>query len=188
MDNLRLSQLNAQARGIGAAKDASDAAHADKTTASTELLAAVVEAIRPALRAMSSRIVVKRTMTKEGKTEDFLGEPGVYLASLGPKPGPGPTPTAGSWQGTDVFLCREGSFAMLSYDGDYDRDGVSKWEAAVVELVARDVVDMFPLPVVLDAITRAMAEQAGPGTARRTQKIQEQAERLRALTKLVNSL
>lgn len=184
-----LNQLSAQAIGVAAAVDANAQALVDKKNASVELLDAVVNAVRPALRAMSSRIVTSRITSPAGTTETALDEPGLYLTCLPPmRDRPGPYITAGAWQGTDVFLCREGSFVMLSYDGEANRDGVSKWAGAVVELASRDVVDMFPLPVVMDAIARAMATQANGNTTRRTEQIRNQADRLRALVTLVRSL
>lgn len=186
---LYLSQLQHQAVGVATAVAANEEAMADKKTASVELLDAVVEAVRPALRAMSSRIVTSRVTSGAGTTETALDEPGLYLTCIGPpRDRPGPYATAGSWQGTDLFLCREGSFVMLSYDGELDRAGVSKWAAAVVELATRDIVDMFPLPVVLDAIARAMSAQANGNTTKRTEQIRNQADRLRALVTLVRSL
>lgn len=188
--DLILGQLQHQAVGIAATVDANAQAAVDKKTASVELLDAVVEAIRPALRALASRIVIERVESSAGKTEKTLDEPGIYVSSVGVPilDRPGPRPAAGRWQGTDLFLCREGSFVMLSYDGEVDRAGVSKWGAAVVELTTRDVVDMFNLTVVMDAIARAMAEQAGGNTGKRTEQMRAQATRLRALVTLVRSI
>lgn len=180
-ERLKLAQLNAQARGIADVTAAADAAIADKKTASVELLDQVVDAVRPALRALSSRITIARSTSSTGTTTDkTLDEPGLYLASTGPAPA-----TPGK---ADLFLCREGSFVLLGYDDEVEVGGVRRWQAAVVELASRDVVDMFPLPVVLDAIARAMAEQVNGNSARRTKQIVDQAARLRALVTLVRSL
>lgn len=179
-ERLKLAQLHAQARGVADVTATADVAAADKKAASVELLDAVVEAVRPALRALASRIVIARAVSGAGTTEKTLDEPGLYLASTGPAPA-----TPGK---ADLFLCREGSFVMLGYDDEVDVGGVRQWKAAVVELASRDVIDMFPIAVVLDAIARALAAQANGNAVKRTQKIQEQAARLRALVTLVRSI
>jgi hypothetical protein len=178
--NWILSQLKHQARGVADATDANAAAAADKKTVSVELLDAVVEAVRPALRALASRIVIARAVSGAGTTEKTLDEPGLFLASTGPAPA-----TPGK---ADLFLCREGSFVLLGYDEAVDVGGVRQWKAAVVELATRDVVDMFPLAVVLDSIARALVEQAKSNTTKRTQEMVNQAARLRALVTLVRSI
>lgn len=185
-----LTALAEQARGVAADVEENTVAKADKRSAAAQLLSGVVDAVRPALRAMSSRIVIARVSSGAGKTERTLDEPGVYLASLhAPVPlTPGPQVMAGTWQGTDLFLTRDGSFAMLSYDGVHEAGGVSQWEAAIVELRVEDVVEMFPLAVTLDAIARALTAQVGSNLGRRTKQIEEQAERLRALASLTRSL
>lgn len=175
-----LTELAVQARGVAVASDAHISALADKRTASAELLTAVVEAVRPALRAVSSRIIIARVTSGAGMTDTTLDEPGLYLASTGPAPA-----TPGK---ADLFLCREGSFVLLGYDDEVEVGGVKRWKAAVVELGVHDVIEMFPLAVVMDAIARALAAQASSNTPRRTKQIEDQAARLRALVTLVRSL
>lgn len=189
-----VTELGVQARGIAQQHNAYEAALADKKAASTDMLAAVVDAIKPALRALSSKIITARVMSRSGgRTEkDGIGVPGLYLASIGPDVGPGPKTHAGSWQGTDLFVLTDGSFVLLSYEGTHAED-VSEWSAAAVPLTARDVIDMFPIDIILDRIAKAMVEQAGSprtvmvGKEKRIKEIVEQAGRIRALITLVRS-
>lgn len=167
-----------------------EAARVQRTDASAELLNAAVAAVKPALRALSSRIVTARVMSRAGRTDkDAIGVPGIFVASPGVEQGPGPRLRSDGWFGQDLYLMQDGAWVLLVYDGVDSTavSGVSEWSSDMVPLSAGDVVEMLPVDVVLDALSRALDKQLEGNRPRRTQEMLDRAARLRALATLVRT-
>lgn len=190
--NHRILEIAAKADIVATQHVDYESARADKLAAEAQLLYAAVDAVKPALRACSGRIVTARVISGAGRTEKAaIGVPGLFLVSHGPDQGPGPKmrAPAGAWEGRDLFLLEDGSFVLVVYEGAQDTEsGISEWGSDLVQLSAPDVVGAFPLASILDALARALDAQVNGGRVKRTQEILARAARLRSLATLVGSL
>lgn len=169
-----------------------EAARADRFAAEGDLLAAATSAVLPALRALSSRIVTARVVSKAGRTDTgAIGVPGVFIgpADTVARQLAGPVCRAGAWSGRDLFLLQDGTWVVLVYDGvdATMQDGVSEWGSDMVQLTPHEVVEMIPVDVVLDALARALDQQLAGSKARRTAETEARTQRIRALVTLVRS-
>lgn len=195
LDNLKAIRATAERveRDLGEL----DAAGAVLREASAALLAATVDAYRPALRALGSTVGASSTTTTNAAGGMTSVEPfpwrGVWVGGDGPtliaRESAGPLMARGRHGGTRLILDTVGQFAELSYEGPWSNvpGEVSSWTASVSLLAPITVVERYNVNVVLDKLAAALAAQANGTSPERAVLLREKADRIQALVKLVRS-
>jgi hypothetical protein len=184
-----ITEITTLAGVVAAEHAASVEAHQAVTEAEADLLARVVEAVKPALRAVSSR----RRVTERTFWPDRVCTETVYTA--GPLAlrvyGSGPTedyPRAnrGSIEGTDLYLNPDGTWTEATYSGSWTRwqGESSSRDATDKALTVREVADAYGVDDIFAAIGEALSKAKGTRD-KPTAKALERAERVRAVACLV---
>jgi hypothetical protein len=189
----KLKELRATAEAVGAQTAALDVAGLDASMASAELLAAVLDALRPALRAICSPVAVYSTTTGAGTTTEPSGWRGLYLAGDGPqivgRHQLDDGAVRGRYGGERLMLRDDGQLVVLRYEGPWSNvyRETSSWTATAAVVDAGAAAGRYDVPGILDALAQALAAQARGGAPARAAKLREKAERLQALVILVRS-
>lgn len=195
-DPEKLRGLAAQAKAIGDRRTEVDAAWAEDRAARADLLSAVVDAIRPALRSCGSRIAYNYTKSREGATHKHMEVAGIYVGSATnkTKAQPGPEYTVrgegrGRFIGSDLFLLVDGTWLELTYAGPWSEvpSEINHWRGERRSLGAVDVIGEYDVAMVMDALAAALAKEATGARAARKTTLTERAGRMRALATLVRS-
>jgi len=179
-----------------------DAAHCAAIEAEQQATAAelqrVLDTVRPALRAVCSRVQVGYAAHHQGDvnydqgaSRQYLAERGLYLDTDDPGPGQeNPRANGGRYLGTDLFLLGDGRLAWLTYSGSWSRwqGSSSSWDADVeyvpAEMAAVEMAAQNRGPRAIAAIRAALAAQADGTKPKATTAALARAERLTALATL----
>lgn len=184
--------------------------HADLEAAGAEfraekaaLLRQVLDAVRPAARAISSAVGIGMTAGTTANAVVPASWRGLYLAGQGPTlvdrvPVPQPETKRASWPergrhaGTRLLLRADGALVELSYAGPWSSvpGEVSRWEATAREVTPDDAVTRYRVEDILDAIGIAMHAQASnrPRIKARAAEMRSNAAVIRALAVLTRGL
>jgi hypothetical protein len=162
--------------------------------AAAALLRGVVEAVRPALRAVASRIQVREVNEWRGATtfatteEDFLDGPGGLIVSAA---APGPVRDdnrlrSGRYEGECLFLLPDGTWLELTYDGQWSNwVGAGRWwKAQARAMTDLEVAGAYEVEEIVARIQRAMETAQGSRTTA-TARMRERAQKLAALATLL---
>jgi hypothetical protein len=192
MTESKLKQLRSTAAAVGKQAAALDVAGTDASLAKGELLAAVIDAIKPALRAICSKVAIGSTITDAGTTTEPASWRGLYLAGDGPclvDRKTSPDGIRGRWGGDRLMLRADGHLVTLRYQGPWTnvRGEVSKWTAEAIPTDAVSATGRWNLDVMIGSISNAVMAQANGASPRRAAQLRESAERIRALVVLVQS-
>ena len=191
-----LRELGDQAKRVARERSAYDGAWEEARRARVELLAAIVDAVRPALPALGSGLALR--WSSHGV--DAASAKAPFRAVLVGQMQKGPSlpcrfalasdSRRGRYGGTALYLTDEGVFVDLEYDGAWsDVPGeVSKWEAKWCPMTADDVVAEYDVADVLDRLTTALVQQAHGATPMRTANLLTRAKQLQALTKMLRGM
>lgn len=187
-----LRELGEQARVVGKQDDERRAAIRADRDSKAELLDAVVKALRPALRALATRVQLD---IEDVRRADRLGlligtkkTKASYAAGPVIRPISG-DPNRGRYGGEDLFLMEDGSFFEVTYDGPWSKVAGEKsgWQGIGVTIGTAEVVAGYDVANVLDEIQAALATQAAGGAARATERAWASAERIHAIALLVRA-
>ena len=194
--------LRAAAEKIAAEHADLEIAAADRRQAAAEVLERLLEAVRPACRALASRVAISCTESPAGTTTEPAAWRGLFLTGTGPKlvgrtaveqPGYAREawPERGRHGGTRLLLRDDGKLVEMAYDGPWSNvpGEVSSWRASAavlepIEAVARG----YHLDAIAEAIGTALDAQAGGASRERAAELRAKAERLRALAQIVRGL
>lgn len=174
----QIQTLATTATQVAAAHAEQQAAISAERDAEAALLERVIEAVRPALRALSSR--------RRGIDRDWRG---VEVAGVGKKKEYEYSANAGDIYGDGLYiLIQDGTPAMrlsvATYSGRWDRDrDRDDEEITWREVTARQAVDIYDVDVVVARLSRLLDEQAAAD--RGVAKAQERAAKFAALTQLL---
>lgn len=190
-----LAGLKAKAIEVGVASERRDKAFNELTSAEGELLAAVVEAVRPALRAISSRIPTSGGVQAMGDVNRQRDLPTTYWEIPGfcvddDRPGPQEDQVrdnGGSYTGADIFLLVDGTFVRLQYEGRWSRwqGSTSEWNVRASTLTATEVANITDVDEAIERLSKALDRQLEGGTERRAAKASARAEKVRAIRSLL---
>lgn len=193
MQTEALASLRLAAETIGRDNSALEAAGAAALTQRAALLEDVIAAIRPALRAISSRVGASLTESRAGTTSEPFPWRGCYLAGSGPERVK-PTLSSGDqlrarYGGKRLMLRADGVLVELSYDGPWSTvpGEVSSWKASEQTVPSTSVVARYDLEAILGELAKVLEAQSDGNAAKRAQQLAEQAERLRSLRTLLRS-
>jgi hypothetical protein len=189
MNTSTVENIATLASTVAAEHAASVEAHAAVTEAEAVLLERVVEAARPALRAISTRLRTSERVwwptSVETATECANGP--IALRVVGNGAGyDHPRANAGKYEGTDLLLLPDGSWVERTYSGSWSRwqGSSSAWESedtllAVAE-VARDYDAYAVIAAIGEALTKAKGTREKPSA-----RALERAAKVRAVAELV---
>lgn len=189
----KLAQIAAGARDVAEAHNAYDEAWAEDREAHSELLAAIVNAVRPALAALASRISIALTRTAAGTTTEPAAFRGVYLVcdtgALGaPRMLPSPG-ERGPYGGRCLCITMAGEFVELRYSGTWSKvkGEASSWTAVVERKEPIAVAIEWDVQAILTRLADLLVEQQLGRKGQATQELLERADRIRAIAKLARS-
>jgi hypothetical protein len=168
-----------------------EAAVGEERAAEEELLGKLVDAVRPALKALSSRLKATErvwwpTSVETATEKSYHEERGVRLAGSGPERDH-PRANDGAVEGLDLVLLADGEFARLDWSGSWTRwqGRTSTEESALTRLSLREVVDEWDVDEIA-ARLHELLEQHLSGRATKTgAAARERAEKLRAVAALM---
>ena len=162
----------------------------EETSAEAALLERVVAEVRPALRALSSRIKVGYRMWWVDCTTDdettYSETRGVCLGDDDNRPGPyrrGSRGNDGPYEGSDLFLTSEGTWLELTYDGHWSKwQGSSQqWEAREETLTLDEVAERYDVPSLLRRLAARLEAQAKGSLGKRTEAARKRAAVIQGL-------
>jgi hypothetical protein len=188
---MNIEQITVLASVVATEYTASTEAHAAAIEAEALLLERVVEAVRPALRAVSTK---RRTSGRtwwptnvETSTEYTAGSYGLRVCGDGPEYDY-PRANAGKYEGCDLFLLPDGSWIEASYTGSWSRwqGAGDSWEATERTLTTAEVAAEYDVDAIIAAIADVL-EKAKGSREKSTTRALERAEKIRAIAKLVRS-
>jgi hypothetical protein len=172
--NTIIDELRKQAAGVAIASTRRATAAQSEKMAAAELLEAVVDAVRPALKAMGNRVLESWDEETETATPaTFRG-----LCLLG-KDSP-----QNHLDSKAIILSEHGDLLLARYITEGDN-----WKASFELMTSRQVVDLAPdeLPSILEIIGRSLAAQARGASERRRLAFVTKADRIHAAAVLLRT-
>lgn len=163
----------------------------EQRQAEEELLEKLVESVRPALRALSSRLKASERMwwptSVETATEKtYHPERGVRLDGNGPERDH-PRANDGSVGGTDLVLLDDGTFARLDWTGNWTRwqGRTSNEESTLVRLSLREVAEEHDVDEIAARLHELLTQQLAGKAGKTTQAAKARAEKVRSVSLLL---
>lgn len=185
------TKLDSLARQVAAQHATMEAAFDEERDAEEAFLERVVAAVRPALRALSSKLKAsERTYwvsSVETATEKtYHPERGVIVAGDGPERDH-PTANEGAIGGASLVLLDDGTFARLDWSGSWTRwqGRASETRSDLTHLSAREVVDDWDADEVAAALAERLEGQLSGKATKTTAASRARAEKLRAVSALL---
>ncbi|HRY43420.1 MAG TPA: hypothetical protein P5164_05680 [Thermoanaerobaculia bacterium] len=183
--------LASLAANVAAQHDEMTVAMEEERAAEERLLGQLVEAVRPALRALSSRLLAsERTFWPDNVStateKDYHEDRGVRLAGSGPERDH-PRANRGAIEGLDLVLLDDGTFARLDWSGHWSRwQGEEDLEESTLARVSlRDVVDGWDVDQLAAALHERLEAQMTGRAPKRTASARQRAEKLAAVSSLL---
>ena len=171
MDDPNPARLADLAARVAAQHREQSDAIADERQAAAGVLAQIVDAVRPALKALSSRLLKEeRTWWPDNAApttdKTYHAERGVILAGDGPERDH-PRANQGAIVGEALALLEDGTFARLDWSGNWSnwQGATSTEQSALTTMSALDVVGDYDLDAIAEALAdRLDAQLAGRAT------------------------
>ncbi len=185
------NQLAGLARAVAGQHGALQSAIEDERGAEAQLLEKTVDAVRPALRALSSRLKAsERTFWPDrvstATEKSYHAERGILVDGDGPTQDH-PRANEGSISGQDLVLLDDGTFAVLDWSGSWSRwqGAPSSMQSALTPITARDVVENYDAENIAQNLVDRLEAQVNGKATKTTAAARERAERLRAVASLL---
>lgn len=168
-----------------------EAAFAEERAAEEELLEKVVDAVRPALKALSSRILATErtwwpTSVETATDRSFHPERGVRLDGNGPVRDH-PRANDGAVEGEDLVLLEDGTFARLDWSGTWTRwqGRTSEETSTLTRLTLAEVVETWDVDQLAARLHDLLEQHLAGRATKTTAAARERAGRLRAVAALM---
>ena len=169
-----------------------DAADAERR-AEVELLDRAIDVVRPALRALASRIVVERTVSgigtdRERSSYRVSEHRGLLVGGTAEPELDAPRDSRGKYEGSGLYLLADGTWLGVTYEGSWSKyQGEGRhWDGAEVALSTDGVLAHWTdADVVIAALRDALEAQLNSKRAERTLRALGRAAKLRALSELL---
>lgn len=183
-----IENIAALAAQVGGEYDEQQAAIVAERDAEAEVLAAAIDAARPALKAICSQVKVSHRSTN-GRNGchpvhryGCHAQDGLVLMDGYDQDGDSSS-NRGSYSGDRLVLLVDGTLAVFERTGTWShwQSEWSQWEATVRPIAVREAMDTYDLDPCLTAISEALAGQIGKRDAKAAR---ERAERLAAMARL----
>lgn len=181
------------AANVAAQHDEMTAAVEEERAAEEVLLGQLVDAVRPALRALSSRLLESERVwwpdnISTATEKSYHEERGVRLHGEGPSRDH-PRANRGTIEGLDLVLLGDGAFARMDWSGHW-----SKWqgeedleESTLTRITLRDVVDGWDVDQLAAALHERLEAQMTGRAPKRTASARQRAEKLAAVSSLLGA-
>lgn len=186
-----VSKLDTLSRAVAEQHATMEAAFEEERHAEEELLEKLVDAVRPALRALSSRLKASErtwwpTSAETTTDKTYHPERGVYVSGNGPERD-FPRANDGSVVGSDLVLLDDGTFARLDWSGTWTRwQGRTSEETSTwTRLTLADVVAEWDVDEVAATLAERLEAQLAGRAAKTTASARERTEKLRAVAALL---
>ena len=186
-----VARIDTLARLVAEQHATMETAFDEERAAEEELLEKLVETVRPALKALSSRLKATETTFWPTSTETATEktchpERGVILDGDGPFRDH-PRANDGKIGGTDLALLDDGTFARLDWTGTWTRwqGRTSEETSTLTRITLRDVVETWDVDELAAALAERLEAQLAGRATKTTASARERAERLRSVTLLL---
>ena len=163
----------------------------EEQTAEVELLAQLVETVRPALRALSSRLKASEKVwwpdnVSTATEKTFHPERGVLVAGSGPERDH-PRANDGGIEGTDLALLEDGTFARLDWSGSWTRwqGRTSEETSTLTRISLLDVVETWDVDEIARVLVDRLEAQLSGKATKTTAAARDRAEKLRSVSTLL---
>jgi hypothetical protein len=191
MSDLTPAALAALATQVGAQHDTMAEAFEGERAAEAALLEQIVAAVRPALKALSSRLKASErtwwpTSTETATERTDHPERGVRLAGSGPERDH-PRANDGQVEGRDLLLLDDGTFARLDWSGTWTRwqGRTSAEESALTRISTLDVVAGWDVDEIASTLAKKLQAHVAGRSEKTTQAALARAEKLRSVALLL---
>ena len=182
-----INKLREDALAIASEHDELTRTTTQRQAAEARVLAGVVEAVRPALRAMASRIATSERTSglatdRQRECKTHHDTPGLRVDGDGLEEDC-PRDFTGSHEGSALYLLADGTFAVLTYSGSWSRwqGSTSWWEAEVVPVTVDEVpANGWSTDEIVARIAKALASHQGTRKAASARNV-ARAEKLGAV-------
>ena len=172
--------------------EAFTAALATQNEAEAALLGRIIETVKPALRALASRIK-KYDFSTSGRNGcnpvsrcEYFDERGVMLVDDFER-GKDATGNEGTYGGSRLYLLDNGTLAYVSREGTWScwQGAADTYTATLAIVPTVRAVEMYELTDMVEALNTKLEEQAKGSKGKRTKAATERAAKLAALASLV---
>jgi hypothetical protein len=192
-----MERINSMVGDVVSEFDSADEAHREERRAKAVLLSRVVEMIRPTVRAIGTRPVVKYSVQHHAdvnhnggiEDEDRYDHRCLLLSDDGWGPDEdSPRANTGNFKGARLALREDGALVLFNYSGEWSRWQGSSWGWEAEVIIYDDcleVVGEWPeVEEYIDRIAKAL-EKARGSRESGTGKAKQRADRLRALATIL---
>jgi hypothetical protein len=189
--NIEISKIENLAQTVASEFSASQAAHAAAELAEGELLRDIIAAMKPAIPALSNKIV-KHSYETGGQNgcnpvsrKEHHSERGFLLVD-GYERTRDATGNRGDLAGSRLFLLIDGRLAEVTREGSFSvwQGEADEWESTLEILAADVVAERYDIEEILATIAEALTKAVG-SREKATAKAIERAERVSAISRLV---
>ena len=195
MENEIVTQIATLTNTVAAEHEAHVAAIEAEHAAEVELLRAVIEMARPALKAIASRIKTENHWGSTGNgvypwgEEAHYEQRGLYLDpddTVGPGRSRRGDQNRGSYVGADRFILVDGSILELEYDGQWSQwQGETSGWTSTQAVVPLEKLSSEQIHDAIRAIGAALQKQADGNKTKRTAASIARATKITAMTALL---
>lgn len=186
-----VEKITTLSRSVAEQHATMETAIAEERAAEGELLEKVVDAVRPALRALSSRILATErtwwpTSVETATDRSFHPERGVRLDGNGPVRDH-PRANDGRIGGTDLVLLDDGTFARLDWTGTWTRwqGHTSEETSTLTRLTLAEVVETWDVDQLAARLHDLLEQHLAGRAAKTTASARERTAKLRAVSALL---
>jgi hypothetical protein len=166
-----------------------------QNAAEAALLGRIIETVKPALRALASRIVKldRSTSGQNGcnpvEQKEYFDERGVCLVDAFDRE-KDTTGNEGTYGGSRLYLLDDGRLAEVDREGTWSQwqGAWSGYEATLTIVDATTAQRHYHLTDMVEALNTKLEEQAKGSKAKRTKAAQARAEKLAAVASLVGEV
>jgi len=190
-----VTQIATLAPKVAAEHEEYAAALTAERAAEVELLRVVIETVRPALKAITSRIKTENRWGSTGngvypwEKDEHYAQRGLYLDPddlVGPGRERRGDQNRGSYVGSDRILLVDGSILELEYNGSWSQwQGETSGWTSTQEVVPLEKLSSEQIHDAIRAIGAALQNQADGNKTKRTAASIERAAKIAAVTALL---
>lgn len=187
-----MTKIETNAAAVKALHEQRDAAFAEERAAERQLLHALVDLVRPALRGLCSRPLIERSITghatdKRRESEQHAKEATVFLVGDQRPQEDCPRDNAGAYEGSGLHLRQDGTFVSVDYTGRWSRwqGSSSEWSAQVFPLTLDEVATDWDVDSIVEAVAELLEKQLGGNLPKRIKAAEERAAKVRSLVTLL---
>ncbi len=191
MSDLNPAALAELASQVGEQHTVMTSAFEEERAAEAALLAQIVDAVRPALKALSNRLKASErvwwpTSVETASEKTYHPERGVLIDGEGPERD-FPRANDGAIVGRDLVLLDDASFAVLTWSGNWTRwQGRSSEESSTLtRITTREVVDEWNVEEIALVLADWLEAQRDGKAVKTTAAAKARTEKLRGVSTLL---